>query len=388
MSASPSGIGFGPRFVAPVLSGPALNPVNTTMIAVALVPIAQATGVSASLAIWLVAGLYIVSAVAQPAMGRVADISGPKKVYVTGLLLVMVGGLVPAVWASFPGALLSRIIIGLGTSAAYPSAMTLISDQARRLGRPTPRPLLTGLSVSSLVTTAVGPVIGGLLVHQLGWQWIFIVNTPVAAVILLFVLIWLPADNTRETAAGGSGLDFPGMAVFTVMLVSALLFFLDLDAGLYWLIPVAVVALGVLVWWELRVDSPFIDLRMLVGNGALTRTYLRMFITYTGMYLMVYGFTQWLQDAAGYSADHAGLIQLSTTAFALVCSWIVARSTTVRGPPTAAATALIPGALLMAFVDAGSPLIYLLLLVGVFGITQGFGSVCNQEVVYRSAPKE
>ncbi|MGP5248326.1 MFS transporter [Corynebacterium variabile] len=388
MSASPSDIGFGPRFVAPVLSGPALNPVNTTMIAVALVPIAQATGVSASLAIWLVAGLYIVSAVAQPAMGRIADIFGPKKVYVTGLLLVMVGGLVPAVWAFFPGALLSRIIIGLGTSAAYPSAMTLISDQARRLGRHTPRPLLTGLSVSSLVTTAVGPVIGGLLVHQLGWQWIFIVNTPVAAVILLFVLVWLPADNTRESAAGDSGLDIPGMAVFTVMLVSALLFFLDLDAGLNWLIPVAVVALGVLVWRELRVNSPFIDLRMLVGNGALTRTYLRMFITYTGMYLMVYGFTQWLQDAAGYSADHAGLIQLSTTAFALVCSWIVARSTSVRGPLTAAAIALIPGALLMAFVDAGSTLIYLLLLVGVFGITQGFGSVCSQEVVYRSAPKE
>jgi len=331
MRASPSDIGFGPRFVAPVLSGPALNPVNTTMIAVALVPIAQATGVSASQAIWLVAGLYIVSAVAQPAMGRIADIFGPKKVYVTGLLLVMVGELVPAVWASFPGALLSRIIIGLGTSAAYPSAMTLISDQARRLGRPTPRPLLTGLSVSSLVTTAVGPVIGGLLVHQLGWQWIFIVNTPVAAVILLFVLVWLPADNTRESAAGDSGLDIPGMAVFTVMLVSALLFFLDLDAGLNWLIPVAVVALGVLVWWGLRVDSPFIDLRMLVGNGALTRTYLRMIITYTGMYLMVYGFTQWLQDAAGYSADHAGLIQLSTAAFALVCSWIVVRSTSVRG---------------------------------------------------------
>nr|WP_315148416.1 MFS transporter [Corynebacterium variabile] len=91
-----------PRFVAPVLSGPAPNPVNTTMIAVALVPIAQATGVSASLAIWLVTGLYIVSAVAQPAMGRIADIFGPKKVYVTGLLLVMVGGLVPAVWAFFP----------------------------------------------------------------------------------------------------------------------------------------------------------------------------------------------------------------------------------------------------------------------------------------------
>jgi MFS family permease len=91
--APPSDIGFGPRFAAPVLLGPALNPINTTMIAIALVPIAQATGVSAAPAIWLVAGLYIVSAVARPALRRVAEIFGPKKVYVAGLLCVMVGAL-------------------------------------------------------------------------------------------------------------------------------------------------------------------------------------------------------------------------------------------------------------------------------------------------------
>jgi MFS family permease len=223
-----------------VLLGPALNPINTTMIAIALVPIAQATGVSAALAIGLVARLYIVSAVARPALRRVAEIFGPKKVYVAGLLCAMVG--------------------------------------------------------------ALG-------------------------------------------------------------------------------------ALGVLVGWELRVESPYIDLRMLVRNGALTRTCLRMLITYTGIYLMVYGFTQWLQDAAGYSADHAGLIQLSTTALALVCSWIVARSSSVRKPLIAGSVPLLPGALLMVFVDAGSSLVYLLLLVGVFGITQGLGSVSNQEVVYHNAPK-
>lgn len=363
------------------------------MIAVALVPIAEATGTSASLTIWLVAGLYIVSSIAQPAMGRIADLFGPKRVYLVGLLLVMVGGLIPAVWETFVGALLARIVIGLGTSSAYPAAITLISDQARRLNRPTPQALLAGLSISSLATTAVGPVLGGLLVHYLGWQWIFIVNTPAAAVILLMVIVWLPADRTRVSAGPASrregirSLDIPGMVVFAVMLTSALLFVLDLEAGVYWLIPVAVVALVALVVWELRSATPFIDIRMLAHNGGLTRTYLRLFLSYTGMYLMVYGFTQWLQDVAGYSADQAGLIQLSTTAFALVCSLIVARTSAVRMPLTAAAVALVPGGLLMVFVHVDSSLAYLLLLVGLFGITQGFASVLNQAVIYRQAPK-
>lgn len=72
------------------------------------------------------------------------------------------------------------------------------------------------------------------------------------------------------------------------------------------------VALGVLVRWGLRAEAPLIDVRMLAHNGALSCTYLRMFLTYTGMHLMVYGATRWLQDAAGYFADHAGLIQLAT----------------------------------------------------------------------------
>src|SRR5690606_23288175 len=65
---APSAVGFGGRFGAPVLIGPALNPINTTMISVALVPIARATHTSASVVIWLVAGLYIVSSVFQPTM--------------------------------------------------------------------------------------------------------------------------------------------------------------------------------------------------------------------------------------------------------------------------------------------------------------------------------
>lgn len=77
--AVPSERGFGPRFVAPVLIGPVLNPINTTMISVALVPISRDLGIPTSRAIWLVAGPYLASAVAQPVIGRFADLLGPRR---------------------------------------------------------------------------------------------------------------------------------------------------------------------------------------------------------------------------------------------------------------------------------------------------------------------
>ena len=69
---------FGPRLMAPLLIGSVLNPVNSTMIATGLVAIGHDFGVGAAQTAWLVASLYLASAVAQPAMGRLADLLGQR----------------------------------------------------------------------------------------------------------------------------------------------------------------------------------------------------------------------------------------------------------------------------------------------------------------------
>ena len=87
---------FGFRFVSPLLIGTLLNPINSAMIATALVPIGRALHVGPSSTAWLVAGLYLAAAVGQPTMGRIADLYGPRKVSVAGLGLVLAAGLTGA----------------------------------------------------------------------------------------------------------------------------------------------------------------------------------------------------------------------------------------------------------------------------------------------------
>src|ERR1700735_1871953 len=84
--------GFGFRFVAPLALGSALNPINSTMIATALVPIATNFHASVADAGWLIAGLYLASAVAQPTMGRLADLFGGRRIYLISLFLVAAAG--------------------------------------------------------------------------------------------------------------------------------------------------------------------------------------------------------------------------------------------------------------------------------------------------------
>jgi len=387
-----SGSGFGPKLLIPVLVGPLLNPINTTMVSVALAPISRDLGIGASQAIWLVAALYLASAVAQPTMGKLADRFGPKKVFMAGLVVVGIAGLVPEVLTGFGGAVFARVLIGIGTSSAYPAALTTLRQHSLRIGKPTPPLVLGALSITSLVSAAAGPPLGGALIAGFGWHAIFLVNVPLAAFGLVVAGLWLPSDRLRPRYDADvpvlTALDPFGMVLMTGTVSALLVFLLDITAGLWWLLGVAVVLLVVLVLWELRATRPFVDVRMLARNGALTRTYLRLFLVYMLAYTMTYGFSQWVQDVAGYSSDQAGYLQLPAAVIAGVVSFLVARRTTVRGPLVLAATVPIVGGLLLLGLHTGSPIVLLALTPALFGIPQALASVSNQAALYRIVPAE
>ena len=384
---------YGARFLAPLFLGPLLNPINTTMISVALVPISRDLGVPSSTVVWLVAGLYLTSAIAQPTLGRVGDVLGPRRVYAAGLVVVAVAGVLPTLLGGFGPVVAARVLLGVGTSAAYPSVMAMIRERSRRAGVETPPVVLSGISISTLTTASIGPVLGGALIQLFGWRSIFLVNVPLAAVALVMLLLWVPADEPRADlpAAQRPGLrdlDPVGIVLFAGTVASLLVFSLGLDNPRWWLLGITVAAALALLWWELRRSGPFIDFRMLAANGALTRTYFRMLLLYLGFYSMTYGYTQWVQDDAGFSSSQAGFLQLPTAVLAGVMSLVVARTAKVRGPILVACAAPVVGGVLMVWLHSSSPLLYLLVIAAFFGIGQGLASVSNQQVLYRQSPAD
>ncbi len=130
--------GFGPRFVAPVVSGSILNPINSTVNATVLVHIERTFSAGAATTAWLVAGLCMASAIAQPATGKVADRSGARRVYLLGPALVAVAGAADVLAPTLGLLITVRVVLGVGT-AAYPAAMALVRSQSRRVGREAPR---------------------------------------------------------------------------------------------------------------------------------------------------------------------------------------------------------------------------------------------------------
>ncbi|MEV8317786.1 MFS transporter [Streptomyces sp. NPDC059900] len=382
---------FGARLTAPLLLGSLLNPLNTTMISTALVAIGHEFGVGAADTAWLVSVLYLASAVSQPVLGKLADGIGPRRVFLGGLVVVAASGLVGALAPGFLWLLLSRLLLGIGTSAAYPAAMAVLRDESRRLGSPTPRTVLGRLSFAGLGSAAIGPTLGGLLVATAGWRGIFAVNIPVALIAFGCALRWIPADGPRagrEKGRAASTLDPLGILLFSSALTCLVVFLLDLAHPQWWLLaPVAVLS-AVLTWWQLRHPKPFIDLRMLGRNHALARTYLRHGLSYLVVYCVMYGFTQWLEEARGLSSLHTGLVMLPMSLAALACSLLGARTKGIRAPLSIASVLLVAGSALLFFTSGGTPLAVLLLAGACFGIPQGLMGTGNQAAVQSFAPAD
>lgn len=386
---------FGFTFMSPLLIGTLLNPINSAMIATALVPIGRDLHAGPASTAWLVAGLYLAAAVGQPTMGRIAEMYGPRKVSVTGLTLVLVAGLIGALAPGLGPLVAARVVLGVGTSAAYPAAMTMIRARAEEAGVATPGPVLGLISITSQVSSAVGPALGGVLVALTGWRSIFLVNVPLAAAGLVLALLWLPPDRSRRRFGRGprernaGTFDVGGVVLFAAGLTALLLFLMRLHSHPpYVLLGAAVVIFAALVWWELRHDQPFVDVRMLAQNRALTMTYLRYALIWVVVYCVMYGFSQWLEDGRGLSPGLTGLITLPMPVVGALSAAFVARRNLIRGPMLVGTVAMIAGSLALLTLHATSSLALLLLITTVLGLPQGLNPVSNQAAMYLQVPAD
>jgi MFS family permease len=383
---------FSWRFVTPLLLSSTLNPINTSLIATALVPIAHALNVPVGRTAILVSALYLASSIAQPTAGKLAEPFGPRRVLVGGISLVLLGGIIGGVGQDIPTVAVARVLIGIGTSAGYPTAMMIIRRRATLAGlSEPPGGVLGALSIAGTVTIAVGPPIGGVLVNFLGWRSTFLVNIPVTVIALLLTKMWVPKDaplQRRPLSEIVSHIDVNGVVLFAGTMSAGLVFLLSLPKPHWIALAVAVALCVALIVWELRTAMPFIDMRMLITNPALTRTYLRGAFTLLSCYTVVYGLTQWLEAARGLSPQKAGLVLLPMGIVAAIVSQPIAARNLVRGPLVVGAASLVLASAVIPLFTTETTLVALVCVTLLFGITLGTTAVANQAALYVQAPAE
>jgi MFS family permease len=379
---------FGFTFVAPLALASCLNPINSTMIATALVPIGRSLHASAAETGWLIAALYLASAIAQPTMGRLADLFGPRRVLLCALSLVALSGVIGWFSMSLAALVVARVVLGVGTSGAYPAAMRIFRVQADRLGVPPPRAAMSFLSLAAISTMAVGPLLGGILTGAFGWHSIFTVNLPLSVLTAILVVLWTPKDPSQRLSPASvvKGLDAIGLVLFAATLFGLMSFLMRLAHPMWWVLAITVALGAVLIAYSHRRSDAFFDVRMLARNTPLVVTYLRACVLATIIYCMLYGFSQWLESGAGFSSSAAGTIMLPMSIAAGASSFLGGRTKGIRMPFILSIGGMVLGCAALGLVSFGAAAWVIAAAAMLFGFPQGVFSVSTQAAVYIQAP--
>ncbi|WP_424767827.1 MFS transporter [Paenibacillus sp. sgz302251] len=376
------------RLLIAVAFGIMLNPLNSSMISVALTRLQGDFGLTFADSTWLISTYYLASAIGQPVMGKLTDIWGQKRMFLIGLGLVAAASMLAPLATSFGALIVFRMIQAVGSSTLYPAGMAAVrkhitEKQAQSLGV---------LNIFASSSAAFGPSIGGFLIFNWDWQAIFFINFPFIIASFILAIRAFPKDErpTNKPAAPDVG----GIALFAVSIVCLLMFLLSLEQQAnWWLLLVFAIAVVWFIRHETRRPAPFVNVSSLRKNVNVSLVYVQFILVNILFYSMFFGVPTYLQKVQGFEANVTGIVMLSIAGFSVVVSplagrWID-RTQSSKTVLLAGAIFAISGTLLLLTVGNHSSPLYLFAVLSLLGVSSGFNNLGLQTALFAFAdPKE
>ncbi|WP_027007854.1 DHA2 family efflux MFS transporter permease subunit [Conexibacter woesei] len=293
---------------AVVVVGAVMTILDTTVVNVAIRTLAEKFDSPLSTIQWVATGYTLALATVIPLTGWAAERFGTKRLYMTSIALFLVGSMASGLAWSAESLIVFRVLQGLGGGMIMPAGMTILTRAAgpQRVGR-----VMAIMGVPMMLGPICGPILGGWLVDDFSWRWIFFINVPVGIAALTLSSRILP----RDVAQKGHRLDWTGLALLSPGL-ALLIYGLanSSSAGGFGhakvLVPMAIgiVALIAFVFHARREpDEALIDLRLFANRtfaAACGTMILVLVAVFGGMLLM----PLYLQTIRGESAMDSGLL--------------------------------------------------------------------------------
>jgi EmrB/QacA subfamily drug resistance transporter len=317
---SPAGLRYGSgagRWVlVAVVLGSAIAAIDATVVGIALPAIGREFDAGLATLQWVVTAYTLTLAGLLLVAGALGDRYGRRRVFLLGVVWFAVTSLLCGVAPSAPILIAARALQGVGAALLTPGSLAILqasfvpNDRGRAIGS------WSGLSG---VAAALGPFLGGWAVQAVSWRLIFVINLPIAAVVI--ALAWRHVPESHDSAAAGQ-VDLPGGLLVTFGLVG-LTYGLIEGASTGWSNPVVVAALigGVatlvaFILWERRAPTPMLPLR-LFSSSQFTATNLVTFVVYGALGSSLFLLPIQLQQVSGYTPLQAGISLLPLTAIML-----------------------------------------------------------------------
>lgn len=358
---------------------------DTTIMTIVVPRLQGAFNASLTRVSWAVNLYMIVFATTALLAARIAELWGENRALFLGIILFLGGSLASGCAPTLAWLYCSRVVQGLGAAVILPLGtiigMQLVSPDRRNQ-------VVAVLGGCQALATAVGPVVGGWITEQWGWRWVFFVNVPLLAVVLLLIPIWMVLTTRSRLTL--RLIDVPGAVLSKLMLLSLTL---GLVKGPDWhwrssvilgLLCMAGVTLCAFIWVERHVAHPMVDLGLFrsrnfnAAAGAIVGAcfFLAGFVILVPTFLVrLHGLTE--LQAALHILPYSGVVFTTTVVASLGMKRVNPRIIVVGGF----------GSIALAYWFLGHMGLngYHNLLIGSILVGLGFGVIAGPAMVWAAA---
>jgi EmrB/QacA subfamily drug resistance transporter len=373
---------------AVVLIGAVMSILDTTIVNVAIDRLSIDFNASLTTIQWVVTGYTLALAAVIPATGWAADRFGTKRIYLYSLGLFMLGSALCALAWSANSLIAFRVLQGIGGGMIMPSVMTIMTKKAgpHRMGR-----VMGILGVPMLIAPIIGPILGGWLVDDVSWRWIFLINVPIGVVAI--ILAWIKLE--RDQPEPSQRLDWLGMALLSPGLTLFIFGLAESASGGFgqfksWApILAGLVLIGTFFLHSWRKGGrALIDIKTFTHTraGSAAGTFLLFAVAFFGALLLI---PLYYQTVRGASALEAGLLLAPQGIGAMITMPLAGKLTDKYGPnkwPACGIPLLVIGIAPFAFVTATTSYWLLCSFSFVLGLGMGFSMMPTMTAAMQAVP--
>ena len=280
-----------------------LAPFMASALNVALPVIGREFSIDAVLLGWIATSYILAAAMFLLPFGRIGDLWGRKRVFLLGMIVYAAGSLFSAIAPSAAMLILTRIVSGVGAAMGFATGTAILVSVVA----PARRGAALGWNVAAVyIGLAMGPFLGGVITHNLGWRWIFVINAGVGAAVA-GLIGWKVTGEWNE--ARGGRFDAVGSLIYCVTLPVFMFGLSSVSkphgAGL---VVAGLIGLAAFVRWELRARSPVFDVAAFVRNSVFAFSNAAALINYSATAAVSFLLSLYLQYAKDLTAQQAGLV--------------------------------------------------------------------------------
>ncbi|MFL5675242.1 MAG: MDR family MFS transporter [Chloroflexota bacterium] len=259
--------------------------------------------------VWAITIYLLTSTISVPFWGKLSDVYGRKPIFMIGITIFLIGSALSGLSQNMGMLILFRGFQGIGAGALFPVALAIIGD----MFTPQERGKYQGLFGAVFgIAFVAGPLIGGWLTENAGWNWIFYVNIPIGIVALLVIQRLLP---TVKTASATRNFDLLGGAIFTIAMVFLLVGLTNKQFG-DWTDPtvggfiiVGIIGTLLFIVAESRAKEPIVPLHLWKGR-TYSATMVSVFFAAFAFFGAIVFLPRWFQVVEGFSPTNSGLAAL------------------------------------------------------------------------------